>query len=171
MLGHLAAIRLAQNSEAAEKGIRKCPKPHPWLKSHYSKVLIRIQSILCILSVASTHGSKVYVNGRRGGMSCSISKRTLFAEHLRHVKREEIVQLFADEIDQRGGLRGSSKTANKALTLGTKEGIKSMMERWFLTQGLYGVGVETPWRITNRPARVIQFSHKIPRKTNGCRRS
>ena len=47
--------------------------------------------------------------------------------------------MFADEIDKIGGFRGSSKTTNKCITLGTKAGIMAMMERWFLIQSLYGV--------------------------------
>ena len=63
----------------------------------------------------------------------------LTAEHLRHLNREKIIELFADEIDKVGGFRGSSKTTNKCITLGTKAGIMAMMERWFLIQSLYGV--------------------------------
>ena len=70
---------------------------------------------------------------------CRIPQKDIIQEILRHKYLEEIVRQFADEIDNRGGFKGNSKTAKFCNRFDTKQGISALMERWFLIQDLLGV--------------------------------
>ena len=52
---------------------------------------------------------------------------------------DRIIEQFADAIEKKGGFNKSTKTAEKCKSQGTKNGIRALMERWFLIQELYGV--------------------------------
>lgn len=68
-----------------------------------------------------------------------IKKKDILTEKRRQETLNRIITNFASLIDNEGGFKEGTKTALKCKRLGTCEGIKAMMERWFLIQELYGV--------------------------------
>lgn len=70
---------------------------------------------------------------------CRVNKRSILKEYKRKDALSEIIKRFADKIDSEGGFTSRSKTAKKCKGVGTANGIRAMMERWFLVQELYGV--------------------------------
>lgn len=68
-----------------------------------------------------------------------IPKKDICIELKRQYFLSRIVENFANAIDNEGGFKEGTKTAIKCRRMGTKEGIKAMMERWLLIQELYGV--------------------------------
>ena len=73
--------------------------------------------------------------------SYSVSKKSIATEILRQESLDRIIEQFADAIKTKGGFNQSTKTSEKCHRLGTKNGIKALMERWFLIQELCGVGL------------------------------
>ena len=71
-------------------------------------------------------------------LSNRINKKDYLTERIRNEYLDKIIRRFADEIDSKGGFKKSSKTGTRCQKKGTYDGIKAMMERWFLIQELYG---------------------------------
>ena len=72
-------------------------------------------------------------------LSYRIPKKDIFTEYKRQQYLIQIGEQFADAIVKKGGFEKKTKTAEKSSRMGTKLGIRALMERWFLIQELEGV--------------------------------
>ena len=54
---------------------------------------------------------------------------------------ERIIEEFSKAIKEKGGVKGSSKTAIRIGKDGTLNGIRALMNRWYTFQELNGVGI------------------------------
>ena len=68
-----------------------------------------------------------------------MEKKPALLEYMRRSYRDKIIDDFSKLIDRHGGFKGNSKTAQYCERLGTLDGIKAFMNRWFLIQKLHGV--------------------------------
>ena len=68
-----------------------------------------------------------------------ISSKELQTEFKRQEYYDRIVEEFSKVIENKNELKGESKTANRCKRDGVLNGIRALMNRWFIFQELNGV--------------------------------